>query len=121
MEALRSLFHQGRHNQGCDDHGPGPVRACLGHEGVQQAGDGKAKSATWWSQLQVGQAETAQSGTVKASSASAVGSAYRAKKRDSRLFEAEAKASMVRILPQDAARARVRGSSTFFSEILGFF
>ncbi len=25
-----------RHSQGGNDHGPGPVRACLGHKGIQQ-------------------------------------------------------------------------------------
>ncbi len=45
---------------------------------------------------------------MKASSASAAGSAYRAKKRGSRLFVAEAKASNVRDQPQEAARARAQ-------------
>ena len=57
---------------------------------------------------QEGQAEQLQSGAVKASSTSARGSANRAKKRGSRLFDTEAKASMVRDQPQEAASAKAR-------------
>ncbi len=71
----------------------------------------KAYITSRWCELQCGQSETAQSGTAKASSASAVGSAYRAtrKKRGMSALSMEAKASteMVPFVPEKGRRGRI--------------
>ena len=65
----------GSDGEGGDDDGAHPVCAGLGYKGVEEGGGGKAKRVSRCSRSQWGHREKAQSGTVKASSASAAGSA----------------------------------------------
>ena len=90
---------RGRDRERPDHDCSSAVGSGLSREGVDEGGGGKAKRVLRCKAPQAGHVEQAQLGTVKASSASARGSAERAKKRGRREFDSEAKASTVMAQP----------------------